>query len=98
MSFWTNPIVAAKKAVEAPITVITAKAVSEYSIKGEHRMIKNTPAVTIVAAWIRADTGVGPSMASGNHPCSPSCADLPTAPTNNKIAIVVIALNSPPNK
>ena len=24
-----------------------------------------TPAVTIVAAWISADTGVGPSMASG---------------------------------
>ena len=28
------------------------------------------PAVTIVAAWIRALTGVGPSMASGNHTCN----------------------------
>ena len=26
-----------------------------------------TPAVTIVAAWISADTGVGPSIASGSQ-------------------------------
>ena len=26
-----------------------------------------TPAVTMVAAWIRAETGVGPSMASGSQ-------------------------------
>ena len=26
-----------------------------------------TPAVTMVAAWIRAETGVGPSIASGNQ-------------------------------
>ena len=26
-----------------------------------------TPAVTIVAAWIKAETGVGPSIASGNQ-------------------------------
>ena len=26
-----------------------------------------TPAVTMVAAWMRADTGVGPAMASGNQ-------------------------------
>ena len=25
------------------------------------------PATTMVAAWIRADTGVGPAMASGSH-------------------------------
>lgn len=43
-------------------------------------MIRYTPAVTIVAAWINADTGVGPSMASGNQVCSPICADFPTAP------------------
>ena len=27
----------------------------------------NTPAVTIVAAWINAEIGVGPSMASGSQ-------------------------------
>ena len=26
-----------------------------------------TPAVTMVAAWIKAETGVGPSIASGSH-------------------------------
>ena len=51
------------------------------------RAIRNTPAVTIVAAWISADTGVGPSMASGSHRYSGSWADLPTAPTNSSSAI-----------
>ena len=34
----------------------------------------------MVAAWMRADTGVGPSMASGSHMYSGIWADLPTAP------------------
>ena len=33
------------------------------------------PAVTIVAAWISADTGVGPSIASGSQTKSGICAD-----------------------
>ena len=51
------------------------------------RVIRNTPAVTIVAAWISADTGVGPSIASGSQKYSGSCALLPTAPTNSSSAI-----------
>src|SRR5215475_2603506 len=39
-----------------------------------------TPAVTMVAAWISAETGVGPSMASGSQVKSGSWADLPQAP------------------
>ncbi|MNN54661.1 hypothetical protein D3C81_1694870 [compost metagenome] len=42
-----------------------------------------TPAVTMVAAWIRADTGVGPSMASGSQVCRKNWADLPMAPMNS---------------
>ena len=34
----------------------------------------------MVAAWIRAETGVGPSIASGSHVWSGSCADFPHAP------------------
>ena len=34
---------------------------------GNMRATKNTPAVTIVAAWISALTGVGPAIASGSH-------------------------------
>ena len=48
----------------------------------------------MVAAWIKAETGVGPSIASGSHVCKPSCADLPTAPTNKKIPITVNKLTS----
>jgi len=58
------------------------------SNKGDDLIIKNTPAVTSVAAWINADTGVGPSIASGNHVCKPNCADLPIEPKNKKKQIV----------
>ena len=36
----------------------------------------------MVAAWIRAETGVGPSMASGSQTYSGTWADLPVAPMN----------------
>jgi hypothetical protein len=49
------------------------------------RATRYTPAVTIVAAWINAETGVGPAMASGNHTCSGICALLPVAPMNNRM-------------
>jgi hypothetical protein len=42
-----------------------------YSIKGDVRINKYTPAVTIVAACINAETGVGPSIAIGNQTCKP---------------------------
>ena len=45
----------------------------------------------MVAAWIRAETGVGPAIASGSHTCSGTCADLPTAPANSSSAIAVAA-------
>lgn len=32
----------------------------------------------------KALTGVGPSIASGNQVCNPTCADLPIEPINNK--------------
>lgn len=65
-------MVAAKNAVNAPTHVITISVVGAYSNNGDDRNNKYTPAVTSVAAWIRADTGVGPSIASGNQVCSPS--------------------------
>src|SRR4051812_12084486 len=42
----------------------------------------------MVAAWINADTGVGPSIASGNHTCRGNWADFATAPQKiNKATI-----------
>ena len=43
---------------------------------GKIRPTRYTPAATIVAAWISALTGVGPSIASGSQTCSGNCADL----------------------
>src|SRR5512141_1652373 len=47
------------------------------------------PAATIVAAWIRADTGVGPAIASGSHVYSGNWADLPIVPPNISSAAAV---------
>ena len=55
------------------------------------RTIRKTPAVTIVAAWISADTGVGPSIASGSQKYSGSWALLPVAPRNSRAAMPVAA-------
>ncbi len=80
MSFCTRPIVAAKKAVIPPITVTTIRAFGAASNSGDRRATMNTPAVTIVAAWISAETGVGPSIASGSQVCSRNCATCPWPP------------------
>jgi hypothetical protein len=42
--------------------------------------MSTTPAFTMVAACISADTGAGPAMASGSHSWRGNWADLPTAP------------------
>ncbi len=83
MSFCTSPTVAAKKAVTAPTSVTTCSATGASSNSGESRATMNTPAVTMVAAWISAETGVGPSMASGSQVWRRNCADLPMAPMNS---------------
>jgi hypothetical protein len=61
-----------------------------YSNNGETLINKYTPAVTIVAACIKADTGVGPYIAIGNHMCNPICELLAIAPINKKIPIKII--------
>src|SRR5512134_3250629 len=88
-------MVAANSAVLAPTTVTTPSTVGESS--GYIRPSRNTPAATIVAAWIMADTGVGPAIASGSQMCSGNCADLPIVPPKtNSPATVIQAGNSPP--
>ena len=67
MSYCTMAIDPAKIAVTTPTAAI------RYIVKGAiiysalHRAIRYTPAVTMVAAWISALTGVGPSIASGSQ-------------------------------
>ncbi len=67
MSNCTSAIVAAKIAVTAPITPTTCSDGPAATNSGVDRATRYTPAVTIVAAWMSADTGVGPSIASGSH-------------------------------
>ncbi len=48
--------------------------------------------MTIVAAWIRADTGVGPSIASGSQTWSGNWALLPIAPAKISSATTQIGI------
>jgi len=89
MSFCTRPIVAAKSEVTQPTTATTSSARGAIENTALVRAIMYTPAVTIVAAWINALTGVGPSIASGSQTYNGSCADFPVAPTNRSKAIAV---------
>src|SRR5438876_12269384 len=67
MSVCTSPMVAAKTAVITPTQSTTSRATVERSKSAWLRATMYTPAVTMVAAWMRAETGVGPSMASGSR-------------------------------
>ena len=98
MSVWTRPIVAAKRAVATPTHATTSSATGDRSKIAWLRATMYTPAVTIVAAWMSADTGVGPSIASGSHVCNRNCADLPIAPMNKSRQIRVRASTSQPRK
>ncbi len=90
MSFWATAIVAANRAVITPIqAIIDGSQSGETASSGLIRTIRNTPAVTMVAAWIRAETGVGPSIASGSQKYSGSWALLPTAPRNSRPAMAI---------
>src|SRR6478736_2453438 len=80
MSVWVIAIEAARIAVKMPIPATRAMTCGALAKIGFARAMRYTPALTIVAAWIRAETGVGPSIASGSHTWSGNWALLPTAP------------------
>ena len=83
-------------AVMAPITSTTDNAVSESSNSGDMRVTMKMPAVTMVAAWISAEIGVGPSIESGSQTCSGNCALLPIAPTNRQMQATLSSDHSAP--
>src|SRR6478672_13386302 len=86
MSVWVIAIEAARIAVKR---AMTCGALAKI---GFARAMRYTPALTIVAAWIRAETGVGPSIASGSHTWSGNWALLPTAPAKMNSAISQIGI------
>src|SRR5947208_16790978 len=99
MSSWTNARDAPTSTVMPPIGDI--QLIQEWPGPPIDRPWKNTgytraprytPATTIVAAWINADTGVGPSIASGNQICNGNMADLPAPPIKTRTKPHVSAL------
>src|SRR4030065_2645772 len=79
VSFWQIRMVAEKMAVAAPTTATTAIEAGARRKSALVRATMYTPAVTIVAAWMRAETGGGPSIPSGGPTARGGCADFPTA-------------------
>src|SRR6201992_3467946 len=92
MSLFTMPRRPMKNAVVAPMTRMNDMVVSDSSNSGDIRATMKMPAVTMVAAWISAVIGVGPSIESGSQTCSGTWADLPMAPMNRQMQISVMAL------
>src|ERR687890_1763562 len=89
MSSLAQPTTAPKTSVMAPTMTTTSRASGVRSKIGFDRTTRYTPAVTIVAAWMSADTGVGPAIASPSQDCSGNCADLPHAPSSSRRPIAV---------
>ena len=70
-------------AVSTPTMAMPSMTIGACEKSTAFRPTMYTPAVTIVAAWMRADTGVGPSIASGSQTNNGICALFPVAPTNS---------------
>ena len=66
--------------MKAPIQPTAASTSGVCWNRNAVRKSRYTPAVTMVAAWMRAETGVGPSIASGSQTWNGNWADLPAAP------------------
>ena len=80
MSCCTAPCTAAKTAVPTPTYITTSLTAGEAANRNDVETKRYTPAATIVAACSSAETGVGPSIASGSQTCSGNCADLLATP------------------
>src|SRR6185503_18960732 len=95
MSYWVMAMSAMKKQVMAPTTTTIESAAWESSKSGDMRATMKIPAVTIVAAWMSAEMGVGPSMESGSQTWSGNCALLPMAPMKRHTQTTVMREASP---
>ncbi len=97
MSHWTSAMKPATRSVIAPRIAARCCTSGAASKIGLARTRRYTPAVTIVAAWMRAETGVGPSIASGSHVWSGICADFATAPPSRPRATRVTIVDERPS-
>src|SRR5208337_1006485 len=108
MSSLAQAMMPPNSSVTVPTRATTIRASGASARIGLDRTSRYTPAVTMVAAWISADTGVGPSIASSSQDCSgPSAVatPLPAEPTllntpvndtvPNSANISMMAMDSP---
>src|SRR5689334_4671043 len=85
MSVCVQAIIAARIAEMAPTHATRPNASGALIANtGNNLATRNTPATTIVAACINAETGVGPSIASGNQICNGNIALFPAPPMNTR--------------
>src|SRR5437762_3938285 len=89
MSVWVHAITAAKREDDAPTQATIFNALWQAAYTGNNLATRYTPATTIVAACINADTGVGPSIASGNQMCNGNIALFPAPPMNTNVSAQV---------
>ena len=86
MSVCVQAITAASSADITPTHVTRWSAAASIENTGNSLATRYTPATTIVAAWINADTGVGPSIASGSQMCNGNIALFPAPPMNTNVS------------
>lgn len=67
ISFWNIAVTDPNDKVSAPKRAKKKLTKSVNSNRTANRIIKKTPATTKVEEWIKAEAGVGASIASGNH-------------------------------
>ena len=91
MSSLAQPMIAPNSSVTAPTITTAVWAVAARLNTGPERTMRYTPAVTMVAAWMSAETGVGPSMASPSQACRGTCALLPQAASSSSRPIALTA-------
>ena len=89
MSSWASAMSAANTAVKAPREAMRRRASALAMKIPYNRATMNTPAATMVAEWMSAETGVGPSMASGSQTWRGNWPLLPIAPQKRRSAISV---------
>ena len=86
MSVWVGGDGGPSIMVSAPTSATTVSGRGRQVIERGNRATMKTPAVTMVAAWIKAEIGVRSFHRIGEPDMQRTCADLPTAPVKSREA------------
>ena len=84
-SLWAKASTAASSMVSDTAMPSTQRGVWLTASSGKRPASTTVPAATMVAAWMRALAGVGPSMASASQSWKGSWADLPSTPMTTSV-------------